>query len=368
MYNLFTYLCIIMVLFLCTCRCNGSYRLTHSRERCPQGLSIKNKRTADQYKWYACLDGLSIDNLSYINQASGSVTISRNKSSFEADIYRPVHSNQLVAAFKTDCSQFLPDKCDVKVKFNLKSSYFDDLIDAVRSMKLPVVSRLLPTQESFRNLISTSPDIEEFESYFSPEQAAALRTISAAAPQSPPLLLNGAFGTGKSRLLALSARFFQSTYSRSNPVRILVCTQQRVSADKFLDYYLHDSAEQKDEEVFVIREYGYSQLGPDRVKLYITSKEFQEKQRQRRSNNILVITTCLTAPHLKVLGARYFTHILIDECSQMREPEAIAPLCLADANTKLIFAGDQNQVRAVHINYYTVNFHQYLKLHSLCAK
>ena len=34
----------------------------------------------------------------------------------------------------------------------------------------------------------------------------------------------------------------------------------------------------------------------------------------------------------------------MDEGAQAREPEAVAPLCLATKNTKIVIAGDQFQV------------------------
>ena len=63
----------------------------------------------------------------------------------------------------------------------------------------------------------------------------------------------------------------------------------------------------------------------------------------------LIVTTFLTALHL--LGkVKPFTHILIDEGAQCREPEAIAPLCLADENSKIVVTGDRLQVNVIHYN------------------
>jgi len=58
----------------------------------------------------------------------------------------------------------------------------------------------------------------------------------------------------------------------------------------------------------------------------------------------LIITTFLTAPHLTFYDVKPFTHILIDEGAQTREPEAIAPLVLAGDNAKIVIAGDHLQV------------------------
>ena len=54
----------------------------------------------------------------------------------------------------------------------------------------------------------------------------------------------------------------------------------------------------------------------------------------------------------------HFTHILLDEGAQSREPESIAPLCLADIDTKIIIVGDHKQV------YYTcIYIAQYIMLY-----
>ena len=65
---------------------------------------------------------------------------------------------------------------------------------------------------------------------------------------------------------------------------------------------------------------------------------------------VLSLQTFLTAPQLINLKAKCFTHILIDEGAQTREPEAIAPLGLADDNTKIVIAGDHMQV--CYFNYF----------------
>ena len=49
--------------------------------------------------------------------------------------------------------------------------------------------------------------------------------------------------------------------------------------------------------------------------------------------------------HLRDLfSPGFFTHILMDEGAQAREPEAVAPLCLATKDTKIVIAGDSSQV------------------------
>jgi len=72
----------------------------------------------------------------------------------------------------------------------------------------------------------------------------------------------------------------------------------------------------------------------------------------------------MTSLHLsEFLPLEFFTHILLDEGAQTREPEVIAPLSMAGKNTKIVIAGDQNQAGFVHFS--SVSFQSYLSMVSL---
>ena len=73
--------------------------------------------------------------------------------------------------------------------------------------------------------------------------------------------------------------------------------------------------------------------------------EVQNGRISNSSGNLVIATTFLTALSLRNLfRPGFFTHILIDEGAQTREPEAIAPLSLASSGTKIVIAGDSCQV------------------------
>ena len=46
----------------------------------------------------------------------------------------------------------------------------------------------------------------------------------------------------------------------------------------------------------------------------------------------------------EVVPKDYFTHIIIDEAAQTRELETIAPLIIANNDTRIIIAGDSQKV------------------------
>ena len=63
----------------------------------------------------------------------------------------------------------------------------------------------------------------------------------------------------------------------------------------------------------------------------------------------VIITTFLTATNLRQKEAEshqplIFSHILIDEGAQTREPEAIGALAVAKEETKVVIVGDNKQV------------------------
>ena len=235
------------------------------------------------------------------------------------------------------------------MRFELKHSYFKNLQRSIKHLNLEIVKRLIPDENSFKFRFSTSEDFGHYTQSCSPDQLEALKAIASCPSDGPPVLVTGPFGTGKTYTLANAADYiFHTSVSTRCPARVLVCTQQRASADNFFECY-HKLQTPKLEgyvETCIIRDYGFH--NPDYRHLYKSVKDFErscKRNSRRHSTRYLIVTTCLTAPHLaNFLERDFFTHIFIDEGAHMREPEAVAPLCLASTNTKIVIAGDQHQV------------------------
>ncbi len=329
---MFTFSLIFLIRFV------GKYEYRYIGKRPPKGMCLKH----DKYKMYGWLDGLNGEDFAYVKQASSSVTLFHGTFQAESDIYfnHNFHCNDdnlynLFLAFP----EYIPNFnaiLKVSVQFNLKESYFEDLILSIKD--LTVVSRLVP--DSF----ATSGKVQNLDNcreYCTDEQFKALQTILNSSPRNPPILLTGAFGTRKSRLLALCTLHLLSQTTTS-PVCILVCTHQQFSAEKFLKYcktIFWESSKPRD----IVMICDYQNAGSsDRM----SSVQFKNYWHTREKNNsLLVITTCLnTTPLKRYLPKGYFDHIFIDECSHMLEPEAIAPLFFANKDTKIVLAGDVQQV------------------------
>ena len=176
------------------------------------------------------------------------------------------------------------------------------------------------------------------------EQQMALNAILVPAHQnSLPILISGPFGTGKTRIMALAAHMH---FQRAHSACILVCTQQRESADNFMLMYREVVSKSGSDDVnvtnIILRDYGYRRR--ELQKFYIKPEELSRCLRNSKDNmHMLVVTTCLTAHHLVDENIN-FTCIFVDEGAQMREPEAIAALRMANKMTTLVIAGDPQQV------------------------
>lgn len=83
----------------------------------------------------------------------------------------------------------------------------------------------------------------------------------------------------------------------------------------------------------------YCHLSPD-------GRAFSEPTKALLDQHNIVITTAAMAVNFQNLKLQkgYFTHILIDEASQMLECEALIALCLSSPNTKIVLAGDHMQM------------------------
>ncbi len=235
----------------------------------------------------------------------------------------------------------------ILVKFVSNQSYFKHLKSCVSKAAVHIIQKIVPTPRLFsQKPIDIGIDLKPFENLCSPDQLAALEAILTCSPRGPPNIIVGPFGSGKTRILAMAAScFFTEARIKQQPARILVCTQQRESVDNFYDHYQHlMTGKEDDVEVIILRDRVFR---TEEKNVYKTIQSFLSDQTFLSiQQNHLVMSTCMMVRELvRDLGDRFFTHILIDEGAQMREPEAIAPLSLANPDTtKIVIAGDQHQV------------------------
>ncbi|CAB4003242.1 probable helicase with zinc finger domain isoform X2, partial [Paramuricea clavata] len=167
----------------------------------------------------------------------------------------------------------------------------------------------------------------------------------------PPILMIGPFGTGKTFTLSLAC---VSIIGQSERNKVLICTHTNSAANIHL---AHLDAKIQAKPPFSIRPLRVLGLHlkvttvPDELRKYCLIEETTNVIKEPSWNEIrdhnVIITTLVTA---RMLWKFYqnerlrFTHILIDEAAQALEPECLTPLVMADGNTKIVLAGDHKQM------------------------
>ena len=330
------------------CRCDGQYKLVIDHN--VKSMIYDQESTHSNLCGY--LVGLDGDQIAYCTQASEGINLlCQGGVTCQAKILRANYhrmDNKLYVSIANRRAT-LDNEVEVTATFLLKISYFDRLCSAVNNLPNHVIKRVQPGRENFQPYpiapaVSQSHSALHFD-LCSDDQLDALKAAISSPARGPPFLISGPFGSGKTRLLALLSRFL--FYQHDNGyTRILVCTQQHVSADTFLECF-RDLAEEKDKSLEVVRLVPNHYMRKANNYDYTTLHALSRKHDTQKRSKVLVVTTCSTAHSLFEYGhlpSGYFTHILIDEAAQVREPEAVGPLCFASVDTKIILAGDQHQV------------------------
>ena len=350
-------------------RCNGRYIMTLQ----PHGRL--NHPTQRQ----GFITGISGDTIAYAMQASEGATVVIEQGTKVADgqvlIMEDVRfgvelSFQNYSDAEEKLSVILPEESvrvlqdyrisdqhvtfRVKVEFELKHMYFDGLHRSVDQLSPATIARVLPTPSEFLPFQKQPlpPALGPFIQRCSQDQRDALQTILSLPPNSPPLLVRGAFGTGKTFLLATAVHcLLQKERGGGGAVRVLVCTQQHKSADIFLECFhekfsLATSLGQDNLKIIRLVPDGKRDPGHSEYCTRLTGYELKnESGKIRHCFQLLVVTTGGTSKQLcNIFGEDFFTHILVDEGAQLREPEAMAPLLLSGPHTRIVISGDEHQV------------------------
>ena len=326
---------------------------------------------------YGYFSNLSADQIAYATQSSeGAFIVSRDgKYKVEIEILRENYEHcdekMYIALKDDDKTNFFLGRIsglfsiknqifvkNLATKFEVKHYYFRGLREAVAMIKPEIIARILPSIQDFLYFpVISDRDLDRLLLRIpcglgidQDEQRKALSTILSSDSKSPPVIVNGSFGTGKTRLLAITTRcLVEQGRRRNKPVRVLICAHHQSSVDHYIEQYFGPMTKHEHH--------------PWRVKLIrLTSKWYYNRNSQfqwyykKRDKYVhlyqhispdyfVVVTTFSTARSLSSIhDAGFFTHILLDEGSQTREPENIAPLCLAAPDTKIVLAGDSCQV------------------------
>ncbi|XP_061584138.1 helicase with zinc finger domain 2-like [Cololabis saira] len=275
-----------------------------------------------------------------------------NSKVYEARIM-PHHTsnNQMFLHLSKQCCHDLGlkhnESCPMEVQFQLERHSFCTMHKAVDL--LPDTILVLPdlgacgvplTNAKYEGLNTKQQSALEFIM----GNVAGKKTVA-------PLLIYGPFGTGKTLTLATAARELCKNVHN----KVLICTHTNSSADLYVRVHFHQFINGKNNGLKPIRikankqgsalnatdeiTLKYCLLSKDRCAFQLPTKAVLE-----RYNVVITTTTMAKCFHDLKLAEGYFTHILVDEASQMLECEALLALGLAGPNTRVVLAGDHMQM------------------------
>ena len=247
------------------------------------------------------------------------------------------------------------------VAFEANDCYFDLLHQSVESLSSDQIGRIMPTPSTFPSYYhaeDAKPVLQKQVPYDFLEldersQLPALEMIISSSSE-VPVLISGAFKTGKTRLLAAATyHFIEEGKQRRTPTRVLICCHHNLMAKAFIERYFGKMVNHRTHQWNVTlawltrdRTHRYS-IKPEYLQHCLNVFRFKSTffSEYVREEYVVIVTNFLTALRVRhFVDNQYFTHILLDDATQVREPEAVGPLCLSNQNTKIVIAGDDRQV------------------------
>ena len=210
------------------CRCDGNYQLVvYKRGDIPPWV-----HKGDPSSRYGCLSEMTGDQIMYASQASECLFIVDQSSGQKDDVCAAEilpenmggHFDEMLIEFKDEEAGKLeshyglgPGLCSkrVRVDFEVKHFYFDLLHKSLKSLSLSQISKVVPSprpgddyaDSKVIQQILRPPVSYDFLELDAESQQPALQKVVSSGSQ-VPVLISGAFGTGKTRLLAVATYHF----------------------------------------------------------------------------------------------------------------------------------------------------------------
>ncbi|XP_048020759.1 helicase with zinc finger domain 2 [Megalobrama amblycephala] len=284
--------------------------------------------------------------------AKASVSVEHRNQVYEALVLKQAAGEghiglQLSAKCVSELQLRKETRCEMEVQFQLNRLSFCQMHQAIDY--LPDLHNVLPDLSNccVPVNITIQPELNN-------KQQIALNFILGKCEENkvaPPLLIYGPFGTGKTLCLASAAK----TLALRSQNKVLICTYTNSSADLYVREHFHPYITNGHPNLKLLRikanrggasikatddiTLKYCLCSPDRQSFILPARSDLESHR-------IIITTTSMARHLRELKLPegFFSHILIDEASQMLEAEALMALGLADKHTRVVLAGDHMQM------------------------
>ena len=241
------------------CRCKSTCKLFIY----PYGYQPTNIWSITDTKHYrfGYIEGLSQDQIAYGTQASEAVFAVSKASNQELKMtilrenYNHCEDKLFIAfsctlellnrIFSEEVTNEEIQLCNVGIEFEVKHSFFNYLIKSVNNIQTAIIGRIIPSYDKFKKISISSANcsselhsLERFNISLDDKQTNGLLKIMACDSESPPVLISGAFGTGKTRLLAVAAYCLMKKGAATNtPTRVLICAHHQATLDNLFENY-----------------------------------------------------------------------------------------------------------------------------------
>ena len=296
-----------------------------------------NRGTEEEVLQLNGMDGAAID---YAIHGHATVNIAENDSKNPAQCLTKMRERDSLLVELPHQNMFSSQPQRFYAHFEINHRYFSGLHKAIDSISKATVCKLLPTERG--KVVCSKYNYKHAIEPFTLDQdyqMPALRQMISSNPKLP-FLVWGPFGTGKTHVLAaaVSALFCD----RHN--HILVCAHQHLCADSiYRSLQTHYQSVSRHAIRLVPNEIKANQVQVYEGGLVMSTTNITIADLKK---NAVVVTTFLTALNLKHLDCTglHFSHIIIDEGAQSREPEALGALGVAAEDTKIVIVGDNKQV------------------------
>ncbi|KAK3594867.1 hypothetical protein CHS0354_005940 [Potamilus streckersoni] len=240
------------------------------------------------------------------------------------------------------------DVLTMELQFQMNRLFFCRMhfaIDQLNNTEIvfPDVPKINPLRNE-RHILKVSSSV------LNEDQMKAVRHIVAErSGYTPPFIMYGPFGTGKTETIAQAAMVLLKEQPTS---KILICAQSNSAADLYITKHFDIFMKKSNLSISLRRVYYKERrvytVAPEVKKYCILSPDksyFESPTKEDILNHRIVIVTLAESLVLTTMGLQgNFTHIFIDEAAQSLECETIMPISLANENTCIVLAGDHVQI------------------------
>ncbi|OWF53235.1 helicase with zinc finger domain 2-like [Mizuhopecten yessoensis] len=236
---------------------------------------------------------------------------------------------------------------EVEIQFQMDRMHFCMMHFAID--KLQTTDVVFPDISKYRPLWSERHDLKVSSDILNVEQIQAVKHIVAQrSGYTPPFVMYGPFGTGKTETIAQAAMVL---LKEKPSARILICAQSNSAADlyilKHLGPFLKKHPKIKLRRIY-FKERRINTVNRDVKPFCLLTPDcsaFGLPTREDIEHHQIVIVTLATSLVLTNLGLHgHFSHVFIDEAAQALEVETIMPLSLCNEKTCVVLAGDHKQI------------------------